>query len=238
MSDVSKLGKLNPTYNLEKKDEVSKEKLREVADMYEKHFIKEMMKQMKSTVSEGTGMFKKNNAEKIFQEQLDDEYSTQWNKQGRFGMSDMIYDQLMDRYGSQFGLKENLEKPSGPIELNQKKHEIKDLKSTNEFSIKIESKVPAGSTKENQTVKNPWAGTLQSKEMMNEDHTLYKIKHDNGLESLIMIQGGSSDKTRFLSSGDYLQAGDELGLAQETSPLFWTVRSNSKEAENNFGDSV
>ncbi len=230
MSDVTHLGKLNPTFNLEKKGEVSKEKLREVADMYEKHFIKEMMKQMKSTVSEGSGMFKKNNAEKIFQEQLDDEHAGQWNKQGRFGMSDLIYNQLMDRYGSQFGLKENLEKPSGPIELNQKKHDIKDLKSGDEFSIKIETKEPAGASNENQTVKNPWAGTLQSKELINDDHTLYKIKHDNGLESLITIQGGVSEKTRFLSSGDYLQAGDELGLAKEASPLFWMVRSNSKEA--------
>jgi peptidoglycan hydrolase FlgJ len=230
MSDVSKLGKLNPTFNLENKGEVTKEKLREVADMYEKHFIKEMMKQMKSTVSEGSGMFKKNNAEKIFQEQLDDEHAGQWNKQGSLGMSDLIYNQLMDRYGSQFGLKESLEKPSGPIELNQKKHDIKDLKSGDEFSIKIEAKDPSGASNENQTVKTPWAGTLQSKELINDDHTLYKIKHDNGLESLITIQGGASEKTRFLSNGDYLQAGDELGLAKETSPLFWTVRSNLKDS--------
>lgn len=229
MSDVSKLGKLNPAYNLEKKGEVSKEKLREVADMYEKHFLKEMMKQMKATTSEGTGMFKKNNAEKIFQEQLDDQYADKWNKQGSFGLSDMIYNQLMDRYGSQFGLKENLEKPSGPIELNQQKHDIKDLNSADGLSIKIESKTLGEASNGNQSVKNPWAGTLQSKELINDDHTLYKIKHDNGLESLITIQGAASEKTRFLSSGDYLQAGDELGLAKETSPLFWTVRSNLKE---------
>ncbi len=229
MSDISKLGKLNPTFNLEKKGEVSKEKLREVADMYEKHFLKEMLKQMKATVSEGTGMFKKNNAEKIFQEQLDDEYTTQWNKQGSFGLSDLVYNQLMDRYGTQFGLKEPLQKPAGPIELNQKKHDIENLKSGEDFSIKIEAKDPSGASIENQPVKNPWAGTLQSKELINNDHTLYKIKHDNGLESLITIQGAASEKTRFLSSGDYLQAGDELGLAKETSPLFWTVRSNLTE---------
>ncbi len=230
MADVSKLGKLNPTFNLEKKGEVSHEKLREVADMYEKHFLKEMMKQMKATTSEGTGLFKKNNAEKIFQEQLDDEHAGQWNKQGSFGLSDMIYGQLMDRYGSQLGLKENnMEKPAGPIELDQKKHDIKDLKFGDEFSIKIESKDSLGASNENQTVKNPWAGTLQSKELISDDHTLYKIKHDNGLESLITIQGGVSEKTRFLSGGDYLQAGDEIGLAKETSPLFWTVRSNLKE---------
>lgn len=237
MSDIAKIGrpnidltavddhKLNKGFTFkEGKGEVSKEKLKEVADMYEKHFLKEMMKQMKSTVVEGTGMFKKNNAEKIFQEQLDDEYSSEWNKQGSFGLSNMIYDQLMDRFGGQFGLSESIEKPKGPIELNEE-HKVKDLKPLSDFSIKIDSSKSA-----NQTVKNPWAGTLQSKELMSEDQTVYKIKHDNGLESLITIQGAASEKSRFLSKGDHLQAGEELGLAAQASPLFWTVRANTKES--------
>lgn len=236
MSDVSKINnlistappndiKLNKDFKLNKSaGEVTKEKLREVADMYEKHFIKEMMKQMKSTVSEGTEMFKKNNAEKIFQDQLDDEYSGQWNKQGSFGLSNMIYDQLMNRYGGQFGLSQPLDKPAGPIDL-EKHHEVKDLNAPKDFSIQIDSK-----DNKNQAVKNPWAGILQSKDTMAEDRTMYKIKHDNGLESLISIQGAASEKSRFLTNGDYLQAGDEIGLASQTSPLFWTVRSNSQES--------
>jgi peptidoglycan hydrolase FlgJ len=225
MADISGV-KLNKNFQLNQTKDVTKEKLKEVADMYEKHFIKEMMKQMKSTVVEGTGMFKKNNAEKIFQEQLDDEYSSEWNKQGSFGMSKLIYDQLMDRFGGQFGLTKPIDKPEGPIDLDEK-HEIKDLKPLSDFSIKIDSKNKLDG---NQTVKNPWAGTLQSKDHMSEDKTMYKIKHDNGLESLITIQGAASEKSRFLSAGDTLQAGQELGLAAEASPLFWTVRANSSES--------
>ena len=64
---------------------------------------------------------KKNNAEKIFQEQLDEEYTSQWNKTGTFGLSEMIYNQLLDRYSAELGEK-TIEKPSGPIELSPEKN--------------------------------------------------------------------------------------------------------------------
>ena len=77
------------------------QKVREVADLYEKFFIKELMRHMKSGLDEDGGMIKKNNAEKIFSEQLDEQYSEQWNKRGGFGLSDMIYDNITERYGAQ-----------------------------------------------------------------------------------------------------------------------------------------
>lgn len=79
------------------------QKVREVADLYEKFFIKELMRHMKSGLNEDGGIIKKNNAEKIFSEQLDEQYSEQWNKRGGFGLSDMIYDNITERYGAQAG---------------------------------------------------------------------------------------------------------------------------------------
>ena len=61
----------------DKKNPVTEEKFREVAEMYEKHFIREMMKEMRSTVHE-SGFMKQNNAEKMFREQLDDDYADKW----------------------------------------------------------------------------------------------------------------------------------------------------------------
>ncbi len=134
---------------------------------------------------------------------------------GSFGLSQIILEKLNERLGT--GSQVPLEKPVGPIDLNQK-IKINELQSPNGFSLKLQG--------DDSQVKNPWAGTLQSKETMDGDHTVYKIKHDNGLESLISIQGAASEKTRFLSNGDYLQAGDELGRTAESSPLFWTIRAN------------
>ena len=62
----------------------------------------------------------KNNAEKIFTDQLDDQYADQWTKSGGIGMSQLIYDQLMEKYGVRFGLKAAVDKPLGPIATNQK----------------------------------------------------------------------------------------------------------------------
>ncbi len=76
MSEINKLSQ-NKFIDLNKPaTATSDEKLREVADLYEKYFIKEMMKNMKSTVAE-SGLIKKNNAEKIFEDQLDDQYSSE-----------------------------------------------------------------------------------------------------------------------------------------------------------------
>lgn len=222
MSEVSGLKK---NFSLQDKPApVTKEKLREVSDMYEKHFLKEMMKQMKSTTFGDQGLLKKNNAEKIFQEQLDEEYSSQWNKTGSFGLSDMIYNQLIDRYGQELGLTQPIEKPKGPIELNQK-HEVDQLEKEKGFSIKIKN----NETSQNQIIKSPWAGTLHSKRLMDDETVLYRIKHDNGLESLISIRGAPGEKSRFLSEGDTLAAGDELVRAEPASPLFWSVKLNTSK---------
>lgn len=81
------------------------QKVREVADLYEKFFIKELMRHMKSGLNEDGGMIKKNNAEKIFSEQLDEQYASQWNQRGGFGISDMIYENITERYGVNVGEK-------------------------------------------------------------------------------------------------------------------------------------
>ncbi len=223
MTEISKIVK---NYSLENQNpSASKEKLKEVADLYEKHFLKEMIKQMKSTRFADEGLFKKNNAEKIFEEQLDDEYSKEWSKTGTFGLSDMIYKQLLDRYGSELDSLKSVEKPSGPIELNKSSEMIQIEKEKNNIK-ELSFQFNQSDEKQNQVVSSPWAGTLHQKQMMNDGTSIYKIKHDNGLESLISMQGAASEKSRNLSMNDKLQAGQEIGLAKITSPLFWTVRFN------------
>ena len=91
------------------------QKVREVADQYEKFFIKEMMRHMKSTLNEDGGLIKKNNAEKIFTEQLDEQYSEQWNKRGGFGLSDIIYKNVTERYADQ--LPSEGAKSNGGVEI-------------------------------------------------------------------------------------------------------------------------
>ena len=237
MADISKLSSSRLIGNLQSaqaKNEGnnSKEadaKIREVADMYEKYFMKEMMRNMRSTIQEG-GFLKANNAEKIFQEQLDDEYSTQANNRGGFGISELIYQQLTERYGAQLGItgKEGkVDKPMGPIPTDKKIkfQELMNTPSQQTYMLQPEQAL----NEKNVNVQTPWAGVLQNKKMHEGDKTSYTIKHDNGLESLIMTQGAPSAETRHLSPGDKLEAGQSLGLASTASPLVWTVKSSVSE---------
>lgn len=225
MSDIGKVNGLNQKFDLNTtQNKVADEKLKEVADMYEQHFMREMIKQMKSAqLGDGNSFIKKNHAEKIFQEQLDDQYSKEWNQKGGFGLSEMIYDQLQQKFNPQNNRAMN--EPHMPIDLKPES-KVMPLPTSEGTSFKIENKVEGQEGANLQKVKNPWAGTLQMKNINEMNQTAYRIKHDNGLESLISIQGGSGEGSRHLSVGDHLAAGSEIGFADTTSPLFWTVRSS------------
>lgn len=230
MSDISKLNPLKSAPLTEKTNKVTDEKIRQVADLYEQHFIREMMKQMRSTVKEG-GFIKQNNAEKIFRDQLDDQYSEQWGKAGGIGLSNLIYDQIMEKFGPALGLKAAMEKPHGPMNLDQKSN----------FSGFSSGKNASGSSAENMTfnfqsppnektqITSPWAGTLLDKKYLEMDQMQYRIKHDNGLESLILTRGTGLGPEQKLSAGDAIEAGQQLGWASSASPLIWTVKPNVSE---------
>jgi len=189
------------------------------------------MKQMRSTVQE-SGFIKKNNAEKIFSDQLDDKYAEQWGKTGGFGLSTLIYDQLVQKFGTKMGLKAAVEKPHGPIDLNSKSNfsgitnpaKPTAAQDSDPVTFKFET-----DAKEKSEIKNPWAGTLLDKKYLEMDQIQYRIKHDNGLESLIMTRGTGLGPDQQLSPGDALQSGQQLGWATAASPLFWTVKTNVSE---------
>ncbi len=232
---MSEIGKTNPAIALnqplkDKSNRVTEEKLREVADLYENHFIREMMKQMRSTVHE-SGFIKQNNAEKIFRGQLDDQYADQWGKAGGIGLSNLIHDQLMEKFGEKLGLRAPIEKPHGPLKLDHKAifsgaMANPQTKTTENEPVTFKFQSPE---QEQLELKNPWAGTLLDKKYMDLDQMQFRIKHDNGLESLILTRGTGLGPEQKLSPGDTIKAGQQLGWLSAASPLFWTVRPNVSE---------
>lgn len=240
MSDTAKLNsrQLNPLGNsapmAEKPNKVTENKLREVAQLYENQFIREMMKQMRATVQE-SGFIKKNNAEKIFQDQLDGQYADQWVQAGGIGLTDMIHQQLMDKYGERLGLRAPIEKPHGPIDLNQKAN-FSGVTAGQTASAEgapvtgpVTFKLQAEDTKAPVELKSPWAGVLLDKKYLEMDQIQYRIKHDNGLESLILTRGTGAGSEQNWATGDRIEAGQRLGWAGATSPLFWTLKSDVSE---------
>lgn len=97
-----------------------KKSIREAADQYEKYFLTQMLKAMRATISDKGGMLPAGQGQKIFQEQLDDQYIEAWNKRGGVGYSDLIYNQVIERYGAQMGLRVPEAKPRGVLPLARK----------------------------------------------------------------------------------------------------------------------
>jgi peptidoglycan hydrolase FlgJ len=73
------------------------QQLHEASEMYEQHFMREMVKAMRSSVPDG-GLVETSFGEKIFREQLDHQRVEQWSKSGGVGLADMIYDHVKERY--------------------------------------------------------------------------------------------------------------------------------------------
>lgn len=200
------------------------QQLRDVSNMYEKHFLREMMKSMRSTVQE-SGFIKTNQAEQIFRGQLDEEYVEKWSDKGGIGLSDLIYDQMVERFGPQLGLKKPVEKPVGPIQVNERSNYqgmVRPQKS--EGRLQYNFKIAELDLKEDRSVKVPWAGTLLNKTALGPEENLYEIEHDNGLKSRLYFKGLSN-----ISTGTKMQAGETLGLlGVDAKNLVWDLKTVSE----------
>jgi flagellar protein FlgJ len=200
------------------------EKLHEVSDLYEKHFLREMLKGMRSTVQEG-GFVHANQAEKIFSEQLDDQYVEKWGDKGGIGLSAMIYKQLVDKFGAQMGIKVPQEKPHGMLPITDKDKFTasstaspakKDGLSYRFDRTNLEKPELGAPT----PVTVPWDGVLLNKIALDSQENVLEIGHDNGLKSQLVYKGSVAK----LSTGQNLQAGETLGLlSPDAKSLFWNV---------------
>ncbi|MCB0341284.1 MAG: rod-binding protein [Pseudobdellovibrionaceae bacterium] len=100
--------------------------MRQASQMYEQHFLREMVKAMRSTVQNG-GLMEPTMAEKIYREKIDDSYVESWANKGGIGLGDMIYNQLRERLQAQNAKGFHEQKGALPI-ANEKYLAIKNKK--------------------------------------------------------------------------------------------------------------
>lgn len=222
----NKLNPLNPGPMMKPERPSAEKQLREVSNMYEKHFLGEMMKAMRGTVHE-SGFIQQNNGEKIFREQLDSEYVNKWGEKGGIGLSDLIYKQLVDKFGAQMGITAPVEKPRGPISLDHKALYSAKVTQSEEGKMsyrfdKMLNKSNELSAEDRQLV-SPWSGVLLNKLALGDDQFMTDIQHDNGLRTQTVHRGWSSE----IKAGDTIHAGDKLGLlSPDANSFFWKVMSD------------
>jgi flagellar protein FlgJ len=206
------------------------EKLHGVAKMYEEQFMREMVKAMRSTVQE-SGLVQVSQGEKLYREQMDHHNVEQWAKSGGLGLQNIIYQQLVDKYGSKLGIKAALEKPNGPFPMNEKAN------LQNQFSIQKNEALNSQSSSSNkvgsykfeksflseqpQELSAAWSGKVLGIQEFNPNEYALEIAHDNGLKSKMVFRGTVD---RDLKVNSEVQSGQQVGLlSPEAQAFFWEV---------------
>lgn len=219
--------------------EETDKKLKDVSEMYEKQFLREMLKAMRGTVHE-SGLIKTSQAEQIFRDQLDGEYVDKWGDKGGIGLAGLIHSQLVERYGAKLGLKAPIARPQGPIAMSEKSNFTgrpvqaagaeTGSKTTFRFDRlsggEAELRNPGlGAGLEANSLKAPWDGVLLGQRQLGSDEMLMDFQHENGLKSQLVFRGMASPGLQ----GAPVQAGQTIGiLSPEANSFFWTLENGPK----------
>lgn len=212
--------------------QMQEQRLHEVADMYEKQFMREMMKAMRGTVQE-SGLVKVGQAEKIFREELDSEHVNNWSKQGGLGLSKVIYDQLVEKYGTRLGIKAPVQKPQGPIPLDEKSQftgSVKTLHAGPKVSYQFSRDQAVGPDPIEKPrllqVQAPWAGNILQTKKLSADEYVMDMLHDNGLKSQFVFRGQPQPGL----AQQKVQGGETIGLlSPEARQFFWNIEPTVSE---------
>ena len=209
------------------------EKIDEVAKMYEKQFLREMVKAMRGTVSD-SGLVPQSMGEKIYRSQMDEEYVEQWGNSGGVGMSDMIYTQIMDRYFKKPDAAKALGS-QGPLKITNR-----DIARAlrleggrpQQTSVKVEVKNSGEIGQGAAQVQVPWDATLVTKTKLPDGKNAVVLDHGSGLRSTFIFEGVSTA----LEPGAKLQRGTSVGvLSPDMNSFLWNmtdVEAGSQPAKN------
>lgn len=199
--------------------------LKDAAKMYENHFLNQMVKAMRSTIPREDGLIKQNMAEKIFTEQLDNQYVQGWTDKGGVGLADLIYNQIREKYVG--ATKKDFSK-HGAIPIAPK--EQNGLRSTDSIQMKMlpvppdaklnyrfEVQDPSGAPFEAVT---PMSGEVKEARALGDGWNLVRMDHGQGLATELTFPGALTE----LSVGQELEAGRRLGVLDSGRPvLAWKL---------------
>ncbi|MGE4133413.1 MAG: rod-binding protein [Bdellovibrionales bacterium] len=203
------------------------QQLRQAAKMYESHFLNEMVKAMRSTVQRDGGIMQPNFAEKIFSEQLDQQYVQGWSESGGVGLADMIYDQVRERYME--SSKQKWTHPKGPLPLAPAQ-DIKELAPANSIRVKSLPGVKGAGLGVRMEVMEPGqaaydaiaplSGEVLEMKGLGEGWQMVQLDHGRGVRSELTFPGAMTE----LGAGTRVEAGQKLGVLDSGRPvLAWNL---------------
>lgn len=200
-------------------------KLRGAAKMYEKQFLREMVKAMRSTVSHSE-FSKPGFAQKIYKNQLDEQYAEKWGDSSSFGLADVIYKQIKERYFPNKKVKGF----KGPIPIKTPRQFLKNEKSNKSFPVES---TPGKSPKDLSYIIKPHSNRIEDRNVSSifdgivtqsynsAGKNVVEIDHSDGLLSKLAFVGPLKSS---LSMGQEVKAGESVGeMSSVDNPLYLKV---------------
>lgn len=204
-------------------------KVDEVAKLYEKQFLREMVKAMRGTVSFGAD--KPSMAENIYREQLDQQYVEAWGDQGGVGLGDLIYEQIMDRFFSTAAGRElKSQNQSGSIPLTDRDVarvvRVSSSAPTNQVPLRVET----GPSRDGKSARilAPWDGEIIAKARIDGGKTALTMSHGPNLRSTFVFQGVAGSEVQ---PGARFRQGHQLAvLSPEIHSFLWNLNQSAQSS--------
>lgn len=195
-------------------------KLKEVAELYEKEFMRQMVKAMRSTVG-GGGLVKENQTEKLFTEELYNNYAEQMSERGDQTLRKHIYENLLQQFGAKLGInQENQIKGVMPLpESLQKMAKAQDYIIDHQTLMR---KIDLSDNKSGEwQLTLPFSGQVTNLHRgAQQEFSILEITHSPNLQSQFRFLGESKVKL-----GDYLKADDLIAnLNPAGHSLIWQIK--------------
>lgn len=197
-------------------------KLKEVAELYEKEFMRQMLKQMRATVP-NSGLVTQNQAEKIFSDELYNHYGDMMADQGPQSLRDHIYKNLLEKFGAQLGVPQDSVPKGQPIPLTSKDNlamntQVRAGQAGVDVRYRWSAKTPS-------QVQAPAEGSVLGVKSLTEGFTEVSIRHADGLVSSLKFLGRPQVK-----AGDYLSLGQKVAeLNPNSKELVWNLEVERTE---------
>jgi len=197
------------------------QKLKEVAALYEKEFMRQLVKSMRATVPT-SGLVTQNQAEKIFSEELYHHYGDIMADHGPQSLREHIYRNLVDKFGAQLGIKDKSLKTLGMMNLPiqaQKFAQVKAKETPLEAQYRFSWKDWQPNL-DNMQVVAPLSGKVLSVNHFGDYSGVdIEIEHDHGLRSQLKFLGRPH-----VMVGDVLNAGQHVAtLGDLGCELVWRI---------------
>jgi flagellar protein FlgJ len=217
-------------------------KVDEVAKMYEKQFLREMVKAMRGTVSFGAE--KPSMGEKIYRDQLDEQYVEAWGDNGGIGLGDVIYEQVMERFfNSAAGdeLKRQAEANGGnaksiPLTDRDVSRVIRMKSGAASAQIPLRVEVKEAGDGRPAKVQAPWAGEILSNSRLEGGKTALTLAHGPHLRSTLVFQGVTAADA---IPGKHLARGEAIAvLSPEIHSFLWNLNQTTESALDSGPDSA